>query len=112
MNAEQAIEDACQSFQSFAVAEMIYDWIRNSQHPQMLINLLINGWKKRMTDMMDARAHAAFQQTGVISTDRGPLEQIIAEAERRIRLSFDKMLADSKEVDELAARHLAHSGVQ
>jgi len=114
MSPEQAVIDACESFQSFAVQQMIYDWVRNSPSPQMVVNLLISGWKKSQNDFWDQQAKQIFEQTGVIANgaDRALIDRIIAEAEQRIRESFEQMLADSQEVDELAKAHLSRQGVQ
>lgn len=83
---EPDINRALQNFQDLAIAEMLISWFAAEDNPGALLSELLAEWKKRCLASFDTAKKAAFKETGIVAGVETELyEQVLAEAERRIR---------------------------
>lgn len=97
---EQAVRKALTQFENFCVSQIIAAWFADAPDPASLVDEMLGKWEASTRSRYERAAKQRTEATGVISVDDQWLDEVLAEANKRIRASLAKSIGDQSIVSQ------------
>lgn len=96
---EQAVRKALDQFQSYCLTQIVAAWFADAPDPAALVDEMLGKWEASTRTRYERAARQRTEATGVISVDDQWLDEVLAEANKRIRASLAKSIGEKIETE-------------
>lgn len=91
---EQGVREAMEQFQSFCQSQIVAAWFADAPDPQALIDEMLEKWSAITRSRYERVARQRAETTGIISDGGQWLDDVLGEAQKRIRTSLARQIGE------------------